>query len=371
MAIKVLHLIDSSGFYGAENVIVTLCRHAKDTTFEPILGCIVAREADLPEVGVVAKNLSIRVVPVFQSMKFDWWNLRKVISTQDINIIHCHGYKPSVLSFLAERMSGKRIIITCHLWTDETLRLKIYAFLESLIMRRVKFVVAVSNTIKTTILKKGVRRNDIDVIFNGIDLEKWQPIENFNKLHYKKKIGLKNDTLVLGLFGRLNEQKGHKYLFEATANLNEEGIEVICVGDGPLVQDLKSLRKQLMLDDSVHLLGYRDDVRELLEITDIFLMPSLDEGLPMALLEAMAMRKPVVVTPVGAIPSVVSDRIDGILVPTGKVEELEEAILHLIKDSTLRDYLGKNAREKIVKQFSGDVMATKYLEKYRAMITEI
>jgi glycosyltransferase involved in cell wall biosynthesis len=121
----------------------------------------------------------------------------------------------------------------------------------------------------------------------------------------------------------------------------------------------------------VHFLGYRDDVKELLEITDIFLMPSLDEGLPMALLEAMAMRKSVVATPVGAIPSVVSDGMDAILVPAGKVEELEKAILHLIKDSTIREYLGRNAREKVVKKFSGDVMVTKYLEKYRGMITEI
>ncbi len=91
MEIKILHLIDSSGFYGAENVIITLCKQMKKTNFIPILGCIMSRKAELPEVGVVAKTYGIQVLPVLQSTKFDWWNLRKLLREHNVSLIHCHG----------------------------------------------------------------------------------------------------------------------------------------------------------------------------------------------------------------------------------------------------------------------------------------
>jgi len=368
MAIKILHLIDSSGYYGTENVIITLCKQIMKTRFVPVLGCIMSEKERLPEVGVVAETYGIQVLPIFQSTKFDWWNLRKVLREQNINLIHSHGYKASVLSFLADGMKGERIIITCHLWTNETLRLNIYAFLESLIMRKAKVVVAVSDTVKTAILRMGIRRKDINVIYNGIDLRKWQKLQNFNKLQYRKKIGLKEDTIVVSLFGRLNKQKGHKFLFEAISGLNEKSIEVICSGDGPLRRELEALSNSLKVNYNVHFLGFRDDVKELLEITDIFVLPSLDEGLPMSLLEAMAMSKPVVVTPVGAIPSVITDRKNGILVQRENVSELKDALQILIKDPRLREYLGRNARETVMEKYSSEKMAAKYLDKYKEMM---
>lgn len=369
MTIKILHLIDSSGYYGAENVIINLCKQMKNTNYVPILGCIVSRSDDLPEVGVVAREYGIQVIPVVLTTKFDLWNLRKLIKNHNIEIIHCHGYKSSILSFLAEGMNGKRIIITCHLWTNETLRLRLYAFLESFVMKRVSILVAVSETIKSAISRMGIKRDCISVIHNGIDMEKWQKLHNFNKLMYKKKIGLKEGSIIVSLFGRLNLQKGHKFLFEAISGLNGNNIEVICLGDGPLRQDLEVLSRKLSINHNVHFLGFRNDVEELLEITDIFVLPSLDEGLPMALLEAMAMGKPVVATPVGAIPTVIKNKKNGILAQAGSVSSLKEALQTVIKDPNLRQCLGNNARETVVNKYSSKKMTEKYLEKYKEMVT--
>ncbi|GAX62993.1 alpha-glycosyltransferase-like protein [Candidatus Scalindua japonica] len=324
-----------------------------------------SKKDDLPEVGVVAKEHGIQVVPVFQTVKFDWWSLRRLINKYNIDIIHCHGYKPSVLGFLAEGRNGKRIIITCHLWTNETFRLKLYAFLESFVMRRVSVLITVSETIKTVLLKTGMRRDDIVVIHNGIDLEKWHELHNFNKLLYRETIGLKKDSIIISLFGRLNLQKGHKFLLEAIAGLSINNIEVMCIGDGPLRQELEVLSRKLNINNSVHFLGFRNDIEELLEITDICVLPSLDEGLPMILLEAMAMKKSVVATSVGAVPSVIINKKNGLLVPPGDVSLLKEAIQTVIKDPGLCSLIGNNARETVVNRYSSERMTEQYLEQYK------
>jgi len=366
---RVLHLIDSSGFYGAERVIITLCRsmsHHPD--FHPLLGCIVGKNSALPEVAVVAEENGIEVIPIVQDVKFDWWSIKKIIKTHDIDIIHSHGYKSSILAHWAEGFSGARILITCHLWTNATFKLRIYAFLEALIMRAVHTVVAVSGAIKENIGKMGVSADKVEVIFNGIDLAKWQPDKNLNVAEYKKQLGVAPDSTILGLFGRLYEQKGHEYLFHALNKIKKNNIELICVGDGPLEFELKKLAAQLGLTSRIHFLGFRSDVRELLLITDLFVMPSLDEGLPMALLEAMSMGKAIVVTPVGAIPSVIDDGQNGILVPRGSIDELTKTITSLTSNPAQMELIGSNAPKKVKQQFSGEAMTARYLSIYQGML---
>lgn len=370
MPAKVLHLIDSSGFYGAERVIITLCRamtHHPD--FHPILGCIVSKKSALPEVGVIAEKNGIEVIRIVQDVKFDWWNLKKIIKAHAIDIIHTHGYKPSVLALWAEGFSGARLIITCHLWTNATFKLMIYAVMESLIMRAAHRVVAVSGAIKENIGKMGVPGDKVEVIFNGIDLENWQPDASLNVDEYKKQLGFVPDTIILGLFGRLYEQKGHAYLFHALSKIQKHNIELLCVGDGPLAFELKKLAAQLGLASRIHFLGFRSDVKELLQITDLFVMPSLDEGLPMALLEAMAMAKAIVVTPVGAIPLIIDDGLNGVLVSRGNIDELTNVIIALTSSPDQMAFIGNNAQKKVKQQFSGEAMTASYLAIYHGMLT--
>ena len=365
---RILHLIDSSGFYGAERVVVTLCSEIQKNSLTPLLGCIMAQNSELPKIGIVAKDLGIEVLSVLQASKFDWQSVRKIIDVHDIDIIHCHGYKPSLLSFIAEGFSGRRIIITCHLWTNATMRLKVYAFLESLIMRRVRYVVAVSSAIEEIITTTGVESSKVKLIFNGIEIHKWQRDDLLDCPNYRKRLGLRQDSKILGLFGRLYAQKGHRYLLHALAQIKDKKIELICVGDGPLKHELQQLAEKLGIGDIVHFLGFRSDVKNLLQLADLFVMPSLDEGLPMALLEAMAMEKAVVVTPVGAIPSVIEDGYDGVFVPSKSVEELREAIIDLLDAPDRIGIIGRNARGKVIKRFSSEVMTCSYLEIYRDII---
>jgi hypothetical protein len=122
---RVLHLIDSSGLYGPESVIMTLSRGMLGTNFLPLVGCFVTSGGEPPEIASTAAEVGIEVLLVNQSRIFDWWTLRSIIKQNKIDIIHCHGYKGSVLAYIAEGFRANRIIVTCHRWSRETLRLKI------------------------------------------------------------------------------------------------------------------------------------------------------------------------------------------------------------------------------------------------------
>ncbi len=363
---RILHLIDSSGFYGAENVIISLCKELRHTDFQPVLGCIIPENSSLPEVGLVAEKHGIEVIPIQQTTKYDWQHLKQTIKTARIDLIHAHGYKASVLSFLAENMRGNRILITCHLWTNDTFLLRIYAFLEAIVMKKARTVVAVSETIRDAIESRPFGRQHVTVIWNGIDLEEWSP-GTADRITKKQTLGLREDSLVLGLFGRLTKQKGHEYLFRALTDIKAD-VELICVGDGPLLENLKNTAKRAGLTN-IHFLEYRKDVKELLEITDIFVMPSLDEGLPMALLEAMAMGKAVIASRVGAIPSTITHEKDGILIAPHDVTNLRDAIIRLAESPSLRQQLGANARHTIQHHFSSKIMTRHYITQYQEAIS--
>ncbi|MDW7774295.1 MAG: glycosyltransferase family 4 protein [Desulfobulbaceae bacterium] len=367
MTCNILHLIDSSGFYGAERVIVTLCQSLPHSSFSSFLGSFMIPQGMTPEINIIANNLGLKVVPIIQAYKFDWHQLKHIINEHKIDIIHCHGYKPSLLSFIAQEFSGKNMIITCHLWTNATLRLKIYALIESLIMRRVQYVVAVSNDIKNIISESGVKEENLKVILNGIDINKWQADASLDYANYRMILGLREDSLLIGLFGRLYSQKGHKYLFQALSRLKNKNIELLCVGDGPLEKELRELSGKLGIDDSIHFLGFRNDIKELLQLTDLVVMPSLDEGLPMAMLEAMAMEKPVIASSVGAIPDVIMHNRDGIIIPSRSIDDLAAAIITLQDNEHMRKLLGRNARLKVIKEYSSSIMARQYCELYEAM----
>jgi glycosyltransferase involved in cell wall biosynthesis len=235
-------------------------------------------------------------------------------------------------------------------------------------MRKVKKVVAVSDPIREELTNYGIKKDKVNVIFNGIELKTWCNEKWNDENKFKMRIGLRKESFVLGLFGRLYDQKGHEFLFRSLGILKKDNIELICVGDGPLKARLKKLSEQLGLDQNIHFLGFRNDIKRLLNITDIFVMPSLDEGLPMALLEAMAMGKAIIATPVGAIPNVISHGTNGIIVPTRSISDLADAIKNLISNPERIDILGKSARETAIEKFSSDAMVEQYINLYKDMI---
>lgn len=171
--------------------------------------------------------------------------------------------------------------------------------------------------------------------------------------------------------GRLAPRKGVDYLLQAMQNVIKRfpKARLVVVGAGPLEHHLKDLSKRLGLQNSIMFLGYVSDerIQRLLIFSDVVVVPSTFEGCPIVLLEAMAAGKPVVASAVQGIPEVVKPDFSGLLVEPGNVHEIEHAIIHLLKDKEYANYLGENARQAIIEDYSWKKIARRTLEVYKKL----
>jgi glycosyltransferase involved in cell wall biosynthesis len=224
-------------------------------------------------------------------------------------------------------------------------------------------VVAVSNDTKRFFdgelrLRPGVLR----VVPNGV------PASTGDRARIRRELRLSSDELLVLATGSLVPRKGHAVLMRALAAQPAEGPlwRLAIAGRGSEQPSLEVLSRELGIEARVHLLGHRDDVGDLLAAADIFAMPSLWEGLPLALLEAMSAEKPIVASATSGIPEAIVADVDGLLTRPGDVEELAAAIHRLRIDPGLRRRLGERAGTRAREEFSIEAMTTAYEELYLA-----
>jgi len=225
----------------------------------------------------------------------------------------------------------------------------------------------VSEGIKNEMLTYGVPEEKIRVIDNGIDLTRFR--DTISPETVKEEFRLKKEVTIIGTIGNLGDEKGHVYLLRAARNIVKyvKSVKFLFIGDGPLRGDLENEATQLGIGDHIIFTGFRTDIPNLLSIMDIFVLPSVKEGLPMVLLEAMAAKKPVIATRVGAIPRVV-DNGNGILVEPRDAEGLEKAIVSLLTNEEKRRKYASAGFETVRTQFSSERMSSEYFDLYRELL---
>ena len=222
-------------------------------------------------------------------------------------------------------------------------------------------IVAVSSQVCEDLVAAGLDPRKIVVIPNGVNLA---APDSAVLSHVRHELNLDGGKTVLVSIGRLVYQKAHNVLVDAMRLVLAEAPEVTLyiAGEGPLRKPLEEQIRQADLLDHVHLLGNRTDIPELLRLTDIFVLPSRWEGLPMALLEAMDAGLPVVATDVEGVEEVIEKEINGLLVPPEDTGALADALLRLIRDKSLRERMGELARQRVEEHYTTDGMCQKYLE---------
>ena len=366
---KILHLISSSGFYGAEAVVLNLLTKLRDDGQESHLICL--KNAGLldPELLTRAKEKGIPAHVISCKIKFDLAAIRQIkkyISDNGMQIIHGHGYKSDLYGILAARSLKIPFVSTLHGWTAENGKVRIYGLIDRFVIRYADHVVSVSPAITKELKRLNMDTRRISFIPNGIDIVCFSPPRRRRHLRSHEFLRKK---FVIGTVGRLSVEKGHKYLIRALKEIMKKAPDVgmILVGDGPLKGKLQDEVHALRLSDNVLFAGFQDDVVSMYKEMDMFVLPSLTEGVPMALLEAMAMELPVVATDVGGISFVVG-KDEGLLVNAGNSEALSSAIFSLVNDPSLRVDLGKNARAKVIREFSIDACYRKYREVYENVL---
>jgi len=225
-------------------------------------------------------------------------------------------------------------------------------------------VIAVSRPIEEELLNAGIRVERLVVVDNGIDTDRFTPGDSGI---LRRQLGIDEDTVVIGTVGRLSKEKAHGILFEAVRKCKDSlgRVHVVCVGDGPLREELMESRGKLGLDAIVTFVGQIEDPVQYYQLFDIFVLPSLTEGMPLALLEAMACGKPAIASSVGSIPEVLSCAESGRLVPAGDVDKLTAALKDLANNADKRKTTGEKAREVVLARYSLKTQVEKYLAVYR------
>ena len=368
---KVLQLISSIGFFGAENVLAELALELAITDFQPIIGVIKNQKNPHLELVDFARKNDIESAIFEAQRQFDLkaiTSIRNFIKGNNIDIVQTHGYKSNFYALFAALFENVNLLATCHPWIKTSPRGKAYAKIDKLLLKKFSRIVAISDQVKKEILDAGIPDNKILIVDNGINLHRFE--EQFDTNEIRKQFGIPLTSQVIGTVGRLNVEKGHHILLEAAKIVIQKDPSAffVIVGDGYLKKDLSRKAEELAIEDHLLLPGILKEIPKILSVFDIFVLPSLTEGLPMALLEAMAAKKPIIASEVGAIPKVIINNETGILIKSKNVEELANAITDLLGDKDKANLITKNAYNKIAQEFSSGRMAKKYIDIYKNIL---
>jgi glycosyltransferase involved in cell wall biosynthesis len=222
--------------------------------------------------------------------------------------------------------------------------------------------------------KSGIRREKVTTIHNGVEAGKFNGKSNRNRI--LEEIGLAKGEKIIGAVGNIKLVKGYDILLRSFSKiLRAEGANVVLVLVGEIFDKqqgykelLDGLIKELRLDGKVYFLGYREDIPELLQVFDLYVLPSRSEGLSISLLEAMASRKPIVATDVGMNSYLIKNGVSGRIVPSEDAESFADAMSSILKDREKAEQYGKAAAREFEENYSSKRMGAKYEEIYRKVL---
>lgn len=339
--LKILHIDPERGWGGGEAQVFGLLTylaakgHQNDILTHPT-GPLFARCQDLNVTTLpltVRNDLDLRYVPA----------LRRLIRNGNYDIVHLHTKRAHALSLWLPRSRNRlRWIVTRRMDYPEAKNW----YTNYLYNRRVDGVVAISRTVKDLLIRAGVEPEKIRLIHSGIDPRRYE-------CQPEKPLG-GNGATVIGCLAALEERKGHRFLLESAALLKSRGVNLRyqIAGEGPSRAQLEQLTGRLGLGDEVRFVGFVADTAEFLAKIDLFVMPSLFEGLGVAALEAMAAGKAVIATKVGGLAESVVDGVTGILVPPQDPTALAHAIAKLVQAPSLAGEMGTQGQQRVMQHFT-------------------
>jgi glycosyltransferase involved in cell wall biosynthesis len=350
--VRVVYLSHAFMVGGAEEMVYNLVRYLPPR-FQPHVCCI-------HEPGPIGEEIRGTGVP-FANLElnpglrrpWDVLRIKQYLRATNPTIVHTFLLTASLYGRLSALLAGVPIVIGTEVNIYERKRAH-HALAERLLMKGTDAVVASAGSVRDFYIEQvHADPSRVEVIYNAVD---WRQLETtMDRAAMRASVGAPPDAPLAGIIARLTEQKAHRVLFEAMARTPAlANLHVLVVGDGELRDELRASTVALGIDNRVRFLGARRDLGNLLAAIDMFVMPSLWEGLPLSMVLAMGAGLPVVATRVAGIPEVVQHEINGLLVPPGDATALGEAMGRLAADSQLSARLGHAAREFVRPRFGVD-----------------
>jgi glycosyltransferase involved in cell wall biosynthesis len=364
--LKALQIVFSLDVGGLERFVINLAHAFRPYNIKPFVFCL-SHEGDL--IHQLPADTTTYIGNHRPEGKIvDWQTLRQIvhcIRSRDIDVIHSHSRKAYVYGALASLLTGRPLIISVHSLTPVSRRRAIF---EELLLRRAHQIVSVSSDVTRRLwLECHVPPRKIGTIKNGIDTDTFRPIEPEEKSSIRRTLKLPMDGFIVGTVGRVVPVKNYPLLITAFSRLaaTTDNTYLVIVGDGEQTKELVNLVRQLKLSDRVVLAGAQTNTLDWYHAFDSFVLSSISEGTPMALLEAGACGLPCVVTNVGGNVEVVKHHVNGLVVDSENVESMYSALGQLYKESSLTGKMRNEARCNIQNNYSLTVCAREHLRVYQ------
>ena len=335
--LTVLQYITPSRLGGAEEAYLNIVRDQKARGHRVI--AVTKRDAALRP---MIENCGVEVRGWHTHGKADPQTLSRLcrlIRRERVDVIHTHLTTASWLGALAGKLTRKPVIAHVHAADAKTW----FQFAD--------YFRAVAWGVQKHLVAQGVAPEKIAVVYYGIEMKNFDGAPS--RADSRRNLGVPPDAPVVGVVASLQERKGHRFLLQALKNIEAKfpDARAIFAGEGPEEAALRQQARELGLENRVHFVGFRPDVREVLAACDAFALPSRKEGLSIAVMEAMAMGVPVVTSDIAGMSEVVRDGETGLLVPPFEVEPLANALSQLWNDKVLAQRLAENARVLLGEQF--------------------
>ena len=370
--ITVCHVLSGDLWAGAEVQVYSLLMSLQsEQCFE--ISVIVLNEGKLSD---LLSNAGFRVAVIDEDKNRFWTIVKKAsaeLAGRRIDIFHSHRYKENVLGLLLKRRCQiEHLVQTVHgiqerLSGFKSLKAQLYRYFNGIASNGFDRFITVSDDIRRR------RSNHFDLgkmvtIHNAVDISRVVLTRQAGVV--RKELGIGDSQPLIGAVGRMVPVKGFDRFLAAAKVIAERrpDAKFVLVGDGPQRVELENLARSQGLNNQVRFLGFRDDILDIVNCFDLFVMTSHHEGIPIVLLEGMVLKRPVVAMSVGGIPEVIEDNISGLLVKSGDVEHVAEACLELLDHPDRARMLGEAARRRVETEFSMDVHRDRVVALYKDVV---
>lgn len=366
----ICHVIHALGVGGAEVLVDQMVRRMSDE-----FRCVVAVLDEVGEIGERLKRDGFLVEHLHRQSGIDRHcarRLREFADHEGAMILHTHQYTPFFQAMLSRGLFGTRpIVFTEHGRHFPDLPSRKRSIVNRLLLRRQDRLFGCGEAVRRALIEnEGLPESRVEVIYNGVDLTALSRPDTNARERIRAEFGLDPSAFVVAQVARLHELKDHQTALRTIdeARKSVPGIRLLLAGDGDQRSAVEATIRERKLEEHVILAGTRKDVANILAASDVFVLTSISEGIPLTVIEAMAARRPVVATAVGGLPELVENSVTGFLASSKDYLALSRSLVTLANDPDLRRQMADRAADRAETCFSLNGMLRSYAQVYNELM---
>lgn len=365
--IKILHIAQAAG--GVDRYLQCLIKYMDRDKFENILVCSydynqkdyegIIDDFQQVEMGRSIGPNDIKAI----------FAVRKLIKKYKPDIVYAHSSKAGVVGRMADIFKKNKCIYNPHGWAFNMncsrKKQSFYSFIEKLMVPFSDKIVCISDAERDSALKRKIaKEKKLKVIFNGVDVKEFE--DNVKPPVKREELNIPEDAFVVGMVGRISQQKAPDIFIRMANELKDKipNLHLVIVGDGEMKDEILSFAEKNGLSDSLHIAGWVDNPLSYVKTFDVAVLLSRWEGFGLAIPEYMMAEKPVVATNIDAIPNIVKDGENGLLVPVDDYKAAAEKVMELYNDKSMREQLVKKGKKDVYERFDARRVSKEHSELF-------